>query len=77
LKGSDEERGIKSWRKTYTADVPTESDSEEDNTYDLPFIMTCLKRQRWAAYIPFLPTFQFSIGKYFKGLSSKCRGKSS
>ncbi|XP_060599136.1 solute carrier family 23 member 1-like [Ruditapes philippinarum] len=75
--GSDEERGIKSWRKTYTADVPTGSDSEEDNTYDLPFIMKCLKRQRWAAYIPFLPTFQFSIGKYFKGLCSKCKGKSS
>ncbi|XP_060554543.1 solute carrier family 23 member 2-like, partial [Ruditapes philippinarum] len=75
--GSDEERGIKSWRKTYTADVPTGSVSEEDNTYDLPFIMKCLKRQRWAAYIPFLPTFQFSIGKYFKGLCSKCKGKSS
>ncbi|XP_045214461.2 solute carrier family 23 member 2-like isoform X2 [Mercenaria mercenaria] len=72
--GSDEERGIKSWRKTYTAD-PNNVDSIEDDTYDLPFIMNCLRQHKWTTYIPFLPTFRFSIGKYLKGLCSKCRDR--
>lgn len=34
-----------------------------DDTYDLPVIMNCLRRQRWAKYVPFLPTFAFKRKK--------------
>lgn len=53
--GTDEERGIKLWRKAL---VKADASSGYDKTYDLPFIMGCLRRQRWATYVPFLPTFK-------------------
>ena len=59
LAGTDEERGVKKWRKRYTTHDGISS--AEDTTYDLPFIMGCLRRQKWTAYVPFLPTFKYNL----------------
>ncbi|KAL4240898.1 hypothetical protein ACF0H5_001680 [Mactra antiquata] len=63
--GTVEERGIKSWRKVYSAGTDVK-EKEDDVTYDLPFIMGCLRRQKWARFIPFLPTFNVKLGKSLK-----------
>ena len=70
--GTDEERGVKKWRKHFSAqeDVLTTSN---DKTYDLPLITGCLRRQKCSAYIPFLPPFKYSIGHLLKRCFSKCK----
>ncbi|KAH3861942.1 solute carrier family 23 member 1-like isoform X2 [Dreissena polymorpha] len=72
--GTIEERGIKLWRKTFV--VGDKCSPEVDTTYDLPLIMGCLRRQRWARYIPFLPTFRVDIGRRCKIMKKKyCCGR--
>ena len=59
--GTDEERGIKKWRKL---DITGSSmNSESMKTYDLPLIQKYLNKGRLWSYLPFCPSF-----------SMKCRG---
>lgn len=69
--GTDEERGIKSWRKTYSVNSSADLNPAADDTYDLPCIMGCLRRKAWARYIPFLPTFKMGCGKSLKAWCKK------
>ena len=71
FEGTEEERGLRSWRRKY--DVSDTRSADDDTTYDIPFIMGCLRRQKWARYIPFLPTFNVNIRNIFR----KCCCKSS
>ena len=55
--GTLEERGILKWRAQFVDD--SEDSKKSINTcYDLPFGMGFLRRQKWAQYVPFLPTFK-------------------
>ena len=55
--GTLEERGILKWRAQF-ADDPEDSKKSANTCYDLPFGMGILRRQKWAQYVPFLPTFK-------------------
>ena len=70
--GTDEERGVKKWRKHFSAQEDILS-TINDKTYDLPFITGCLRRLKCSAYIPFLPPFKYSIGHLVKRGFSKCK----
>ena len=39
----------------------------DSSVYDLPLITDCLKRQSWANYIPFLPSYQSRANTSPKG----------
>ena len=57
--GTAKERGIKAWRKQLEPDHDLVDDTpEQSEIYDIPVITQWLKKTKWAAYIPFLPTFQ-------------------
>lgn len=59
--GTEDERGVRKWRKL-SNNVADEKTVQSEDTYDLPYIMGCLRRQKWATYIPFLPTFRVRPG---------------
>uniref|UniRef100_A0A7N6B2R3 Uncharacterized protein n=1 Tax=Anabas testudineus TaxID=64144 RepID=A0A7N6B2R3_ANATE len=57
IPGTDEERGIKSWRDK----VQEESQNMCDQScYDVPFCNAVLKRVRCFQYLPFLPSFKIT-----------------
>ncbi|XP_046640676.1 solute carrier family 23 member 1-like [Daphnia pulicaria] len=64
IPGTDEERGLTKWLAH--PDPNTKSSNEESAherelpqcTYDIPLITPWLKRQEWAAYLPFLPSYR-------------------
>ncbi|XP_052819866.1 solute carrier family 23 member 2-like isoform X1 [Mya arenaria] len=75
--GTDEERGVRAWRKSYAVGGNSVLPSAEgDSTYDLPYIMGCLRRMRWTRYIPFLPTFSVGAGKKLFCNNCSCCKKS-
>ena len=53
--GTEEERGIKQWRKL--VDNAKEA-SEALKVYDLPWCMPCINRWTWTKYFPLCPTFE-------------------
>ena len=59
--GTDEERGIKKWRKL-DASAST-SQSEALKIYELPLIQKYLNRWKICEYLPFCPTFTFGSNK--------------
>ena len=59
--GTDEERGIKKWRKL-DASAST-SQSEALKIYELPLIQKYLNRWKICEYLPFCPTFSFGSNK--------------
>ena len=62
--GTPEERGLTKWRSQFENSENSSSDCKQ-NCYDLPFVMEFLRKQSWAKYIPFLPTYQGSnVSKY-------------
>ncbi|XP_053538352.1 solute carrier family 23 member 2 [Ictalurus punctatus] len=54
IPGTDEERGIKHWRKTI--DGSTSEIFSNQSCYDLPFCMTFLHKFRFLQNLPFLPS---------------------
>ncbi|KAL4225860.1 hypothetical protein ACF0H5_013849 [Mactra antiquata] len=57
IPGTDEERGIKSWRKLSEGDGEDSSESSRMKLYDLPCIQTCLDQVKCFRYIPCCPAF--------------------
>ena len=55
IAGTEEERGIKKWRKLNVNVSSAHSDAIK--TYDLPFIQKYLDKYRFSEYLPFCPTF--------------------
>lgn len=55
IPGTLEERGIIGWSKE--VELKTNRSSTETSTYDFPYFMDCLKKCKFAYYIPFLPTY--------------------
>ena len=61
--GTDEERGIIAWREQIHED-PTDDDvggAPPTSCYDIPVITKYLRHQKWARYVPFLPSFDESL----------------
>lgn len=57
IPGTPEERGLIAWNKQM--ELKSDSvDTGEYSTYDFPFGMSLLRRCKFAAYIPFLPTYK-------------------
>ena len=56
VSGTDEERGIKKWRKL-TEDSDGPSSDSRMHIYDLPLIQNCLNKVKCFRYIPFCPSF--------------------
>ncbi|XP_057376803.1 solute carrier family 23 member 1-like [Daphnia carinata] len=62
IPGTDEERGLTKWLAH--PDPKMEISNEESGrdlkqcTYDIPVITPWLKSKKWAAYLPFLPSYQ-------------------
>ena len=59
IPGSPEERGITAWNRQYQTEERT--DVEATSTYDLPFVTSCLRKTKWARYVPFLPVFDHKL----------------
>ena len=51
--GTDQERGLVAWR----AQHGEARAGQLAATYDIPYITVWARGQRWARYVPFLPTF--------------------
>jgi len=58
IPGTREERGLIAWEETHHADGEDGAQSAAERCYGLPFGMGWLSGQKWAQYIPCLPTFQ-------------------
>lgn len=70
IPGTDEERGIRKWRKlTQDSDGPT--GGSRMHIYDIPLIQNCLNKVTLFRYIPFCPSFlkkaTHAQSKYEKG----------
>lgn len=57
IPGTDDERGLNKWLTT-TSEATDSSEEEKTCSYDIPYITPWLKRQSWASYLPFLPSYQ-------------------
>ena len=57
--GTDEERGIRKWRKL---DDSASSQSEAMKSYELPLIQKYLDKWKICRYLPFCPTFSLRCG---------------
>ena len=55
--GTPEERGLVAWNAQKGATEGSEGAISQAGCYDLPLGMEYLKKQEWAQYVPFLPTF--------------------
>ena len=58
--GTKEERGLTEWNKQLQTPTDPDPASHQDNkqsTYDLPFIMPCLRRMSLFRHLPISPTF--------------------
>ena len=83
--GSDEERGMTTWREQSAAGRRRQEGSDEleesaqtTDTYDIPVITPILRRWRWTRYVPFLPTFDegmCSLGRKTKKKTKKMKKK--
>ena len=63
MPGTPEERGLVAWQGQHQAVEKETVDEQENNVsslecYDLPFITPWLLRQRWAKYVPSLPSYR-------------------
>ena len=63
MPGTPEERGLVAWQGQHQAAQKGTEDEQEKNVsslecYDLPFITPWLLRQRWAKYVPSLPSYR-------------------
>ncbi|XP_023345185.1 solute carrier family 23 member 2 isoform X2 [Eurytemora carolleeae] len=56
--GTREERGLVAWEDQHDGEDSAGAQSKTDRCYDLPVGMVWLRKQKWAEYVPFLPTFQ-------------------
>ena len=59
LIGTDEERGIRKWRKL---DESESSQSEAMKSYELPLIQKYIDNWKISKYLPFCPTFSLKCG---------------
>ena len=55
--GTPEERGLIAWNAQHNVTEGTEGAVDQAKCYDLPVGMDFLREQKWAQYVPFLPTF--------------------
>jgi len=62
IPGTDEERGLVKWQEMHIQ-ADDLSNVERLRCYDLPFITPFLKRQKWARYIPCLPSAKYQHKK--------------
>merc|ERR1712130_137074 len=58
IPGTPEERGLVAWAAQHRE---TDGSELREKCYDLPIGMPWLRRQTWAQYVPFLPTFSQGI----------------
>merc|ERR1719495_153937 len=58
IPGTDEERGLVKWQEMHIQ-ADDLSNVERLRCYDLPFITPFLNRQKWARYIPCLPSAEY------------------
>jgi len=54
IPGTPEERGLIAWAAQHKE---TDSSEQRSKCYDIPIGMSWLRKQHWAQYVPFLPTF--------------------
>eukprot|EP00090_Calanus_glacialis_P008365 TRINITY_DN16685_c0_g1_i3.p1 TRINITY_DN16685_c0_g1~~TRINITY_DN16685_c0_g1_i3.p1 ORF type:complete len:575 (-),score=125.95 TRINITY_DN16685_c0_g1_i3:271-1995(-) len=58
IPGSPEERGLIAWNAQHGVTDTDEGADFQAKCYDLPLGMDFLRSQKWAQYVPFLPTFK-------------------
>ncbi|ELT90298.1 hypothetical protein CAPTEDRAFT_124038 [Capitella teleta] len=73
IPGTDEERGLLSWRAELVRRKNEQGEYESVDTYDLPFVGKFLSRQSWSRYVPFLPSFSDDFCRISK--KTKRKGK--
>ena len=56
--GTPEERGLIAWNAQHGVNDSDEGAEFQAKCYDLPLGMDYLRNQKWAQYVPFLPTFK-------------------
>jgi len=57
IPGTPEERGLIAWNNQHKVAQAEDGSVEKSDCYDLPVGMKFLREQKWAQYVPFLPTF--------------------
>ena len=55
IPGTDEERGIKTWRGHLSDESDDQFQTASIDVYDLPFCLKRLSKYKAAKYLPFLP----------------------